>query len=71
MKIIDDLNTNWINPEDIKKYMNKELVIEYHKPISGFVTVTLGSEEIIISMQEFDKLPADPSKRNEQLKNMF
>lgn len=48
-----------------------ELVIEYHKPISGFVTVKLGFKEIIISMQEFDKLPADPDKRNKQLKDMF
>jgi len=49
----------------------KELVIEYHKPISGFVTVKQGFKEIIIAMEEFDKLPADPKKRNVQLTNMF
>lgn len=51
--------------------MKEELIIEYHKPISGFVTVKNKDEEIILDMKEFDKLPADPGKRNKQLKEMF
>lgn len=50
---------------------SKELVIEYHKPMSGFVRVSDGSEIIIIDMREWDKLPADPEKRQDRLKKML
>ncbi len=50
---------------------DKKLIIEYHKPQSGIVTVTSGDEVIMITMQEFDKLPADPGKRNKQLEKML
>lgn len=50
---------------------NKKIVIEYHKPMSGFVRITDGVEIIVMMMQEFDKLPADPEKRNERLKEML
>lgn len=50
---------------------DKKLIIEYHKPMSGIVTVTSGEEVIMITMQEFDKLPADPGKRNKQLEKML
>lgn len=51
--------------------MKEKIVIEYHKPMSGIVTVTHGTEVIMITMQEFDKLPADPEKRNNRLKEML
>ena len=50
---------------------DKELVIEYHKPQSGFVRITDGYEIIVMMMQEFDKLPADPAKRQVRLKKML
>lgn len=50
---------------------NKELVIEYHKPMSGFVRVSDGVEIIILQMTEYDKLPADPKKREIRLKKML
>lgn len=50
---------------------NKKIVIEYHKPMSGFVRITDGVEIIVMMMQEFDKLPADPEKRDERLKAML
>ena len=68
-----NLSINLVVSEIIRTFvlMNKELVIEYHKPMSGFVRITDGIEIIIMMMQEFDKLPADPEKRDERLKAML
>ena len=51
--------------------MKEELVIEYHKPTPGEVRITGGDEVIIMTMVNYDKLPADPEKRKEQLREML
>ena len=51
--------------------MNTILNIEFHKPMSGFVTISKGSKKLILPMNEWDKLPADPNKRNKQLDKML
>lgn len=53
------------------KETSKELIIEYHKPMSGFVKISSGDEVVILQMTEYDKLPADPGKRKKQLKQML
>lgn len=48
-----------------------ELNIEFHKPMSGFVTISKGSKKLILPMKEWDKLPTKVDKRNKQLEDML
>lgn len=55
------------------------LNIEFHKPMSGFVTIGKGIyngekiliKKLVIPMQVWDKLPTDINKRNKELEDML